>query len=214
MKHTESMNMAYSKIEIYLIAIMVFLKFVMMDWLNMRVFYISAVCLIWVAYIYYRHTKDKTVLIKWGFRRQNFRKSSLVLLPFTVVSIAGSLVYGRFSGHHIQNWHILLILALYLVWGTFQQFIIVNLIVQNLTKPGPLFTVVIGSFLFCLVHSPDVLLMTYTFFMEALFIYVFLKFRNIWALGLVHGVVATFLLYFVQHRDLWLELFSWFNQGI
>jgi len=205
--------MAYNKIEIYLIAITAFLKFVLMDWLNMRAIYITAVCLIWVAYIYYRYTKDKTVLKKWGFQRHNFRKSFIILLPFTVISIAGSIIYGRLLGHSFQNWYILLVLGLYLVWGAFQQFIIVGLIVQYLTKLGNIFTIIIGSFLFCLIHSPDILLMTYTFFMEVLFISVYLKFRNIWALGLAHGLAATFLLYFVQNRDLWAELLSWFSRG-
>lgn len=205
--------MAYNKIEIYLIAITAFLKFVLMDWLNMRAIYITAVCLIWVAYIYYRYTKDKTVLKKWGFQRHNFRKSFIILLPFTVISIAGSIIYGRLLGHPFQNWYILLVLGLYLVWGAFQQFIIVGLIVQYLTKLGNIFTIIIGSFLFCLIHSPDILLMTYTFFMEVLFISVYLKFRNIWALGLAHGLAATFLLYFVQNRDLWAELLSWFSRG-
>lgn len=203
--------MKHIKIELYLMAITAILKFIMMDWLSMRAIYITFVCFMWLIYIYYRQKKDKTILQKWGFQGQNFLKSFIILLPFALVSIASSLVYGGKVGYSFQIWHILLVLILYLVWGTFQQFIVVGLIVQNLTRFGKVFTLLIGSCLFCLIHSPDILLMTYTFIMEILFILVFLKFRNLWALGIVHGIAATFLLYFVQNRDLLGELLSWFG---
>jgi membrane protease YdiL (CAAX protease family) len=73
-----------------------------------------------------------------------------------------------------------------------------------------LILIISGSILFSLIHFPDPFLMAFTFFMEFIFLMVFNKFRNLWALGLTHGWVATFLLYFVQGRDLWKELFAWF----
>lgn len=205
--------MKHTKTEIYLIAIMALLKFVMMDRLDMRAIYIVAVCLMWLIYIYFRQKKDKTILKTWGFQRQNFMKSFLVLLPFTIISIVGSLIYGFKMGYAFQNWHIFVVLILYFLWGTFQQYIVVSLIAQNLTRFGKTFAILIGAVLFSLIHSPDILLMAYTFIMGILFISVFLKYRNLWALGLVHALTATFLQFFVQNRDLWTELFAFFIRG-
>ena len=64
--------------------------------------------------------------------------------------------------------------------------------------------------LFSMVHYPDFFLMIFTFFLEVAFITVYLKWRNLWAIGIAHGWIATFVLYFVLDRDLWSELFSIF----
>jgi hypothetical protein len=41
--------------------------------------------------------------------------------------------------------------------------------------------------------------------MEVVFIIVYIKWRNLWAMGIAHGWIATFILYFVLERDLWAE---------
>ena len=214
-KHFTAQPFSYFKFEITLIIVFALSKFILMDWLDMRAFYISGVCFFWLAYIYYRYRRDKSVMTAWGFSGSDLKKSIIKLLPFAMFSIISSVIYGTYTGTFINSWHILPILGLYPIWGTFQQFIVVGLIVQNLSrfktatisKP---FLVLIGALLFSLVHSPDIFLMTFTFFMEIIFIMVFLKYKNMWALGLTHGLVATFLLYFVEGRDLWAELFAWF----
>jgi uncharacterized membrane protein (DUF485 family) len=52
--------------------------------------------------------------------------------------------------------------------------------------------------------------MAFTFAMEVIFLTVYFKWRNLWAIGLAHGWIATFLIYYVLDRDLWTELFAWF----
>ncbi|GAB4312834.1 MAG: hypothetical protein Kow00127_03520 [Bacteroidales bacterium] len=196
--------------ELYLIAITVLLKFVMMDWLNMRAIYIVAICSAWIAFIYYRQKSDDKALERWGIRRQNFFSALAGLFPFALVSVAGSLIFWRYSGHPLPSWHILMVLVLYLAWGTFQQFILVSLIVLKLLSYGRLTAILTGAILFSLIHTPDPLLMVYTFIMEVWFISVFIKYRNLWSLGVTHGLAGTALLYFVQNRDLWAELLAWF----
>jgi uncharacterized protein len=62
------------------------------------------------------------------------------------------------------------------------------------------------SVLFAFAHSPDWLLMTFTFVMELFFIAAYFRWRNLWTLGLLHGWLGGVFLYFVMQRDLWKEL--------
>ncbi|MGW8317105.1 MAG: CPBP family glutamic-type intramembrane protease, partial [Bacteroidales bacterium] len=68
--------------------------------------------------------------------------------------------------------------------------------------------ILIIPLLFSLVHYPSFVLMIFTFFMEMVFMVVYLKWKNLLAIGLAHGWIATFLLYYVMERDLWSELLS------
>jgi len=69
-------------LEITAVLVTGLMKFVLMDWLNFRAFYIAAACIFWSVYIYKRYRANKFVLQQWGFRKNNFRQSFLFLLPF------------------------------------------------------------------------------------------------------------------------------------
>lgn len=194
------------------------LKFTLMDWLGMRVFYIFGICLIWFLYVYFRHKNDNNVHKEWGFQKEHFNQAFLRLMPLIVTGIVLSLLIGKVNGNVTTTWHILPIILLYPVWGLFQQYLMLGLIARKMMNSrrirfNPATVVVLTSILFSLVHSPDLLLMVITFVMEIVFVIVYMKWRNLWAIGLAHGWIATFLLYYVFGRDLWSELFLWFQNG-
>jgi len=187
------------------------LKFIFIDWFNLRVFYIGITCLFWISYVYKRYQSDNTILKSWGFQINNFRSSFFLLLPFFVLCCTGITLYGLYNHTDILNWHVIPILFLYPVWGLFQQFILISLIAGNLKELRNIKfknyqIILLTSFLFSLVHYPSVFLMIFTFFMEMVFITVYFKWRNIWSPGLYHGLIACLLLFYVLERDLWLEL--------
>ncbi len=191
------------------------LKFILMDWLGMRAFYITGICLFWAGYIFYRYLKDHGILKQWGYTKENFGKSMLILLPFVLISIICIIIYVFIKSEIILSWHVLPVLILYPAWGIIQQFMMVNLIACNLqeirsVRLNNMQSILITAFIFSLVHHPYILLMIFTFIMEILFLLVFMKWRNLWALGLAHGWIATFLLFYALERDLWTELFAWF----
>ncbi len=191
------------------------LKFIFIDWLNMRAFYIGGACLFWLIYVVVRYKSDPAILKHWGFQKNNFRQSFIFLFPVAIASIAIIVIYGLLKDTAILNFHIILIFLLYPVWGLLQQFIIVGLIAGNLVvieriRLKDYQIVIIASLIFSLIHYPSFFLMIFTFFLEAIFTSVYLKWRNLWSLGLVHGWIGTFLLFFVLERDLWTELFVWF----
>lgn len=197
--------------EIFAVIATAILKFIFIDWLNLRAAYIVLICLFWISYIFFKYKGDPSVLAHWGIRKTNFRKSFLFLLPLAIVCIIGIGIYGYFLHTFVLSWHILPIFTLYPLWGLIQQFIMVGLISGNLKSiQNPRFTdfqiILITSLLFSLVHYPIGSLMFFTFVMQWIFTTAFLRWRNIWPLGLFHGWIATFLLFYVLERDLWAEL--------
>lgn len=184
----------------------------MMDWLQWRGFYIAGIGIFWLGYVVIRIKNNKEQPALWGVRKEGFWPSMFFLIPFIVISILVCLVYAGVNNNLYFSWRILPVLALYPLWGIIQQFLMLGIISQNLgrlnsIKGNRYGIVLIVSVLFSLMHFPDFLLMIFTFCLEILFITVYFKWKNLWAIGIAHGWIATFLLYYVLERSLWKELF-------
>jgi uncharacterized protein len=187
------------------------MKYIFMDWLELRVFYIVVACLFWIAFIYHRYRGNKLILKQWGFRKKNFKKAFLFLTPFAMAVIIGVIWYGFKFNATFLTWHVLPIIIFYPAWGIIQQFLILALVAGNLhairyVKLNKLQIILLVSTVFSLVHYPSFPLVVFTFFMEFLFALAYFKWRNLWPLGLYHGWVASLLLFFVLGRNLWNEL--------
>ena len=206
------------RLEIMAVVITGLLKFVLMDWLQFRMFYIVAACLFWLVFIYRKYRRDPLVLKSWGFQRANLKQSLLVLLPFALVGIGGIVVYGLVRNVSFLNWHVIPIFVLYPVWGIIQQFMIVGLVAGNLKtltdiRMSDSQIVLFTALLFSLVHYPIFPLMVYAFVMEYIFIRIYFKWGNLWSIGLYHGWVSSLFLFFVSGRDLWNEMLMVFHKS-
>lgn len=204
------------RLEILAVVVTGLLKFALMDWLGLRLFYVVAACLFWVIYIYREYRRNPGIHKSWGFQKSSFRSSFYFLLPVTLVFLAGIILYGAVNQVHFLNWHIIPVLVLYPVWGVIQQFMMAGLVAGNLHKLTDVKItesqiILFTSFLFALVHFPSITLMGYAFFIEIIFIKVYLRYPNIWTLGLYHGWISAFFIYFVLERDLWSELWLIFS---
>jgi uncharacterized protein len=191
------------------------LKYVLMDWLNFRAFYIAAACIFWSVYIYKRYRENKFILQQWGFRKDHFSQTFLFLLPFALIMVVAIIWYGISYNAIFLNWHVIPVFVFYPAWGIIQQFLMVALVAGNLQeikaiklRKSQIF--LLTSLVFAWVHYPSLPLMVFTFFMEMVFLTAWFKWRNLWALGLCHGWVASLLLFFVLGRDLWNELWMVF----
>lgn len=201
--------------EIFAVIATAILKFIFIDWLNLRAAYIVIISLFWLIYIISKFRANPESIRQWGIQKQNFKRSFLFLLPFFIICIVGTGLFGYFSGAYLLNWHILPIFMMYPLWGLIQQFIVAGVISGNLKAiKNPGFNnfqiILFTSILFSLVHYPDGFLMLFTFVMQWIFTTAFLRWKNIWPLGLYHGWIATFLLYYVLGRDLLVELSAGF----
>ena len=198
-------------LEILAVVITGAMKYILMDWLGLRVFYIGAACLFWGGFILTRYRQDNNILSHWGFHKHHFQSAFLFLLPFALLIIAAIIWYGIAFNATFLNWHVIPIFIFYPAWGLIQQFMMISLIAGNLRTIKRLRltdsqVVLITSLLFALVHYPSLPLMGITFIMEIGFILVFFRWKNLWPLGLYHGWIASLLLFFVMGRDLWNEL--------
>jgi uncharacterized protein len=188
-----------------------FCKYIFVDLLHLKFWYILFTSFCWVTYVIIQSRRNKSLLRYWGFTSDSFFQCFLRLLPVALICIVGFALWGSFNGTIVFNWHIVPILILYPLWGIIQQFLIVSLIAGNLndvkTLRMPRFVIIIlTAIIFSIVHYPSTQLIIGTFILALVYVPVFLRFRNIWVLGLWHGWLACFYYFFVLHRDPWMEV--------
>jgi uncharacterized protein len=62
---------------------------------------------------------------------------------------------------------------------------------------------------FAAVHIPDWALCTATGMLGLVIAFLFFRHRNLWPLGIAHGVLGALFYRWVLGRDVWLELLRW-----
>jgi hypothetical protein len=102
----------------------------------------------------------------------------------------------------------MLVLALlYPFWGLLQQFLIQAIVVRNLAPHvSPGIVVASAAVLSGVMHLPDPALALSTAILGAIFTLIFLRWPNIWALGVCHGWLGVVFYFWVLGRDPWLEI--------
>jgi hypothetical protein len=208
-------NTNHQQFAILAVCITAALKFIFMDWLNWSVFYIPGIVLFWLAYILFRVNSNREIIILWGFKKAYFKQSMLSLAPLIFLTGIVSVLYSIINESLTFSWTFILVLLLYPFWGLIQQFMMLGIVSQSLEgltegKMNRVLLIFLVSALFSLVHYPSPFLMIFTFFLEVVFTLVYLKWRNLWAIGFAHGWIGTLILYYVLDRNLWSELFSIF----
>ena len=187
-------------------------KFLFMDILQWRLPFILCTLVAWSVYAYARSKSHSTMLQHWGFRKDNFKKVLRILFPFASVAVIACLVTGYVRGTLNLTWHIIPILIVYPIWGTIQQFLCVGLVAGNLQDMNkPLKTkwiVLVAAVLFSVLHYPNPWLMMGTFILALLYTIVYLRERNLYALGLFHGWLGALFYYTVVGRDPFMEVFG------
>jgi len=200
-------------LEIFLVILTGIGKFVFMDWLNLKLGYISLAIVFWLAYVMNKYRRDKRILEYWGLTKTNFKYSLLELLPYAAACVSLFVIIGIKLDTNILDWTIIPILIVYPIWGIIQQFLIIGLIAKNLTDLRlvnmPMLAVVfLTAFVFSMVHYPSALLMMGTFLLALVYTTLYLKQRNLIVLGIYHGWIGAFFYYTILKRDPWQEVFS------
>lgn len=188
-------------------------KFIFMDFLQWKLFFILVSIAGWGGYVLYRSKKDSSILAHWGFRTDNFKKVLMMVLPFGIVAVAAFFITGYFLGTINLTWHIIPILLLYPIWGVIQQFLVIGLMAgnlqdfekQKLSKPV---IIMLTALLFGAVHYPYYWLMLATFVLALFYGFIYLKERNVYVMGLFHGWLGGLFFYTVVNRDPFVEVFG------
>jgi len=187
-------------------------KFIFIDYLNWRLPFVVITILAWTLYIFYRYKKDKNVLKDWGFRLENFKYVFKLILPFALTSILIFFGIGYIQGTINLTWHIIPVLVTYPIWGSIQQFLIIGLLAGNLSefkkiKMNKGLIVLLTAIFFSLVHYPTVWLMIGTFVLALFYGYIYLKAKNIYVLGVLHGWLGALFYYTVVGQDPFADIF-------
>lgn len=186
-------------------------KLIFMDWLNWKFPFIVVMIFAWSFYARERFKQNPEVLKKWGFRWDNFGKVVKLMLPFGILTVVASLAVGYWLGTLNLTWHIIPILILYPIWGTIQQFLVISLVAGNLHDLkqkdwNDWLVIFVAALLFGFVHYPYWWLVLGTFVLAMFYGYIFLKERNVYAMGLFHGWLGAIFFYTVVGRDPFVEV--------
>ena len=185
-------------------------RFVFMNWLDWKAPYIITVVLGWSIYIGFRARLIPMLWTTWGFSKKNLAQTFQVTGLFAGVSLFVMAAIGYWQGSLTFTWHMLPLLALYPIWGFIQQFLVQGLVTGNLASFGwPRWVIIpFSGCLFGLVHLPYPVLTLATTVLGMVFAWIYLKWNNLWPLGLFHGWLGVFLYFWVLGRDPWAEVFT------
>ena len=175
--------------------------------------FIFGACAFWLSFVFVRARSQRSVLREWGFRTDNLREASTVPLLFFLFCATGLAVYALANGHFNFPPHAVLLLLLYPFWGIMQQFIVMGIVVGNLEKAPWLGTnkpllILIGAVLFGAVHVPNLTLTIGTTILALVYVPLFLRYRNFWPLGIVHGWLGSLFYLWALNDDPWLRTFG------
>ena len=180
-------------------------KFVLGDLLGQNLFYVVFACAFWIAYVMLRHRGDATVLARWGFNRHGISSGVRMVAPAFVL-IVGFIVFGLATGRSVVTWNTAILMAVYPVWGTIQQFMLVALFADNLSalsreRVSERGAILLAAIVFALIHLPVLPLVGATFVLGLITTTVFFRTRSLWVPGVFHGWYATIFYAFVLGED-------------
>jgi membrane protease YdiL (CAAX protease family) len=158
-------------------------------------FWVLILALIALSHVWRRET-----LPGMGFRRAGFRASLREFGPL-VLAAAGSLILAGLLTGSVRSISVeaaIGSLVAYCVWGLFQQYLLNGYFVNRLRDffGRSMRVPLVAALLFELVHLPNWFLMAVTFTAGLIGALAYLRHRNLYFLGLAHGLLG-FLLYLV-----------------
>jgi len=178
-------------------AVGVFLLIVIHIWFVSR-----HVRLAWLAIlppVIYSHRRRGETLAWLGFRRENFLRCVRDFAPL-IVGLAGvPLALGAWLGTLRPSSPMppVSFVAYYCVWGTFQQYALNGYFVNRLSAAAAAaeqrWVPLLAATLFAVVHTPNWFLVTVTFTLGLLCARIYLMYRNLYFLGIAHGVIGSAL---------------------
>ena len=149
-----------------------------------------------LGFIILSHILRRERTASLGFRWNNFKECIETLAP-TLLLLAMSLIACGVLLQTMRNIrfdHGLLCFLAYCPWGLFQQYLLNGYFTNRLLAVSPARHVpLIAAALFSGAHLPNWFLMLVTFAAGYASTKIYMKYRNVYFLGLAHGVVGSLL---------------------
>jgi len=142
------------------------------------------------------HAVRRETPVELGFRLTNLKSALAAMAPAVLVLSAALLGIGAICStiRPVTPQAGFSSLALYCFWGLFQQYLLNGYFVNRFVKIFPAIAPLLAALAFSCIHTPNWFLMAATLLGGFVCAKVYLNFRNLYALGLAHGVIG-FLLY-------------------
>ena len=163
----------------------------------------------WLGYVLWR-AGTPGVLAAWGMQRRGFAACARAAAVALAVGLAATAAIGCARGTFVLDGNLLPLLLVYPIWGWVQQLLVLGVAVGNLERlgVGRGWLVAIAGCGFAAVHLPDWPLCGATLLLGLVCCALFLRFRNLWPLGVLHGWLGACFYRWVLARDPWAELLA------
>jgi len=157
----------------------------------------------WAVYLAWRVIVSPGALRGWGLGGRGFLPALRICAVLGVLCAVPLLVYGRALSRLPIPGTFWMVAGLYPLWGLAQQFALQALITRNLRTLVPRlpFRVLAASAVFSASHFPNFRLMALTLVVGCVFVWVFERHRNLWPLGILHGLLGALAYYLVLGQD-------------
>jgi membrane protease YdiL (CAAX protease family) len=179
--------------------------------LGATAFFVAGAVLFWTAFVILHTWRDRRILRTWGFRTENLRPATLAALVLFLLATSSFALLALWKGTLHLPWNLLPQFFIYPVWGVIQQFLILAIFAGNLEHLALLRTrrvalILVTAAVFGAVHLYDPRLAAATFALELVVVPIYLRYRNLWPLGVLHGWLGALFYAWVLDRDLWSEI--------
>jgi hypothetical protein len=178
-------------------AVAIFLLILVHIWFVSR--HIKLAWLVILVPVVYSHWRRGESFAWLGFRRENFVRCLRDFAPLMIGLAGVPLALGVWFGtlHLSSSLRPLSFVVYYCVWGTFQQYALNGFFVNRLSGAAApteqRWVPLLAAILFAAVHTPNWFLVSVTFTLGLLCARIYVTYRNLFFLGIAHGVIGSAL---------------------
>jgi membrane protease YdiL (CAAX protease family) len=173
------------------------------------------VVVLFAGYLVWRCRRSEGALRAWGMRADNFLPALRAQLIFGAVGALALLAYGVATDSLLLPKSFWLTVALYPIWGIAQQFALQSLVARNLAGlvTSPIAIASLASALFAASHYPRIELVLLTGVAGVFVTLIYRRNPNLWAAGIVHGILGSLAFYIVLQEDPGAAILSFLTGG-
>lgn len=160
----------------------------------------------WLGYFGWQAWRMPRELARRGFRKRNGGKVALVCVAVFLAGAGVLALVGHQRGLLVLHPHMLWLFAAYPLWGWVQQYMVQGLVAGNLIRltngrANGLIITLAAAVAFGAVHVPEWELVAATFALGLVATPIYLRWRNLWPLGVLHGWLGALAYFWVLGRD-------------